>query len=226
MQRASEIHPVGRVLFKIYIWPYFEIDSCTILLVNQPCWFLSNCRFVFFLITWRCLNPWIIWCRTCVLFIVPLISVSGHFVNLIRGRRNWEVFQFVVCKKHLLYLILRWYQKVAIHFVFLMCTGPSLLFPYLFLNNKDLVVDGFLLWLPPLGSSCKMKWLQLIVQWTRREIVTLPHSQTAQCTSGEEITDCRLQGQPSLMDTTCGRFSPEVLLSCKWNGSHSQGRVI
>ena len=117
-------------------------------------------------------------------------------------------------------------KKVAIHFVFLTCTGPSLLCSYLFLNNKDLVVDGFLLWLPPLGSSCKMKWLQLIEQWTRREIVTLPHSQTAQCTSGEEITDCRLQGQPSLMDTTCGRFSPEVLLSCKWNESHSQGRVI
>ena len=71
-------------------------------------------------------------------------------------------------------------KKVAIHFVFSMCTGPSLLCPYLFLNNKDLVVDGFLLWLPPLGSSCKMKWLQLIVQWTmRREIVSLPHSQTA-----------------------------------------------
>ena len=41
----------------------------------------------------------------------------------------------------------------------------------------------------------------------------------------EEITtDCWLQGQPSLMDTTCGRFSPEVLLSCKWN--ESRGRVI
>ena len=111
--------------------------------------------------------------------IVPLISVLGHFVNLIHGGRNWEVFQFVVCKKHLFYLILLWYQKVAIQFVFLMCTVPSLLCPYLFLNNKDLVVDGFLLWLPPLGSSCKMKWLQLIVQWTRREIVSLPHSQAA-----------------------------------------------
>ena len=150
-------------LFRIYIWAYFEINSCTILLVSQPCWFLSNCRFVFFLITPRCLNPWIIWWRTCVLYfvgiIVPLISVSGHFVNLIRGGRNWEVFQYFVCKNHLLYLILLWYQKVAIHFTFLICTVPSFLFLYLSLNNEDLVVDGFLLWLPPLGSSCKMKWL-------------------------------------------------------------------